>query len=92
MKNLIRRIQELSDGNLQSEMYGPPRFEANADPDAVAARFARQDAREFYTRFDPQNPVLDSYWGDMTLYSFASLDKEQAGYAFDGKTREPVDD
>lgn len=92
MEELIRRIQELSAGNLPSEMYGPPRFEPNPDPGAVAARFARPDARELYARFDPQNPVLASLWGDMSLYSFASLDKEQAGYAFDGKTREPVED
>ena len=92
MEELIRRIQELSEGNLPSEMYGPPRFEPNPDPDAVAARIKRDDAREFYTRFDPQEAVLASLWGDMTLYPFASLDKEQAGYAFDAFTREPVDD
>lgn len=92
MEELIRRIQELSAGNLLSDMYGPPRFIQNPDPDAVRARFDRADAREFYTRFDPQNPVIDSFWGDMKLYSFASLDKKQAGYAFDGKTRQPVEE
>ena len=92
MEELIRRIQELSAGNLPSDMYGPPRFEPNPDPDAVAARFARADARDFYTRFDPQYAVLDSLWGDMTLYPFALLEKEQAGFAFDAFTREPVED
>lgn len=92
MEELIRRIQELSAGNLPSDMYGPPRFEPNPDPDAVAARFTRPDAREFYTRFDPQNAVIDSLWGDMTLYPFATLEKEQAGFAFDAFTREPVAD
>lgn len=92
MEELIRRIQLLSAGNLPSDMYGAPRFEPNPDSDAVAARFARADARAFYARFDPQDAVLASLWGDMTLYAFAALDKEQAGYAFDGRTGEPIED
>ena len=92
MEELIRRIQELAEGSEQARMYGPPHFSPAPDPDAVAAKFARPDAREFYTRFDPQDPALPSFWGDMFLFSFASLDKQQAGYAFDGHSGEAVED
>ena len=93
MEELIDRIVSLSEGFVQSEMYGLPKFAAATDPDAVKRAFQRSDAREFFTRFDPQRPaVVDSFWGDITFYSFAELAKMQIGYATDGRTGEPDED
>ncbi len=92
MEELIRRIQELSTGTMTTEIHGPPRFGPNPDVAAVNKTFARPDAREFYARFDPQNVVIASLWGDLTLFPFAALEQEQAGYAFNAKTRAPEEE
>ena len=92
MEELIKRIVELSADTVQTELYELPEFQADTSPDEVSAKFKRPDAQLFYGQFNPQMVVLSSFWGDMTLYDFASLDKRQDGYSVEGKARTPVED
>lgn len=92
MEELIRRILELTANTPAAEFHGLPEFAANTDPDQVTSRFTRTDAREFYTRHNPVEVVLESIWEDITFYPFAELDDQQIGYAIDGRTGEAVAD
>lgn len=92
MKEQIRRIVELSASSVQTKMYGLPQFLADTDPAEVARRFARADAGEFYGQFNPQDVMLDSFWGDMELYGFRSLEKKQEGYSVHGRDHSPIPD
>lgn len=90
MEHLIARLVELTAKTPAAEFHGLPQFIANADADQVARRFARADAREFYTRHDPSDVVVESIWQDITFSPFAGLNDRQIGYATDGRTGEPV--
>lgn len=92
MERLIGRLLELTANTPAAEFHGPPRFLANTDPDQVDRRFARADARDFYTRHNPVEVVVESIWDDITFYPFADLDDQQIGYATDGRTGDAVAD
>ena len=86
MEELITRLVQLTANTPAVEFHGLPQFIANTDADQVDRRFARADAREFYTRHNPVDAVVESIWQDITFYPFADLDGQQIGYATDGRT------
>ena len=92
MEQLITRLVELTANTPAAEFHGLPQFLANTDRHQVEKRFARADAREFYTRHNPADAVVGSIWQDITFYPFAGLDGQQIGYATDGRTGEPSAD
>ncbi|MFI8595639.1 SMI1/KNR4 family protein [Microbacterium sp. NPDC078428] len=83
---------ELTANTPAAEFHDPPQFLANTDPDQVDNRFTRADARDFYTRHNPVEVVVESIWQDITFYPFADLDDQQIGYATDSRTGEAVAD
>ena len=92
MEELITRLVQLTANTPAVEFHGLPQFVANTDADQVDRRFARADAREFYTRHNPVDAVVESIWQDITFYPFADLDGQQIGYATDGRTGDAAAD
>lgn len=92
MEALISRLLALTANTPAAEFHGPPRFLANTDPDQVHSRFIRADARHFYSRHNPVEVVIESFWQDITFSPFADLDDQQIGYATDGRTGDTVAD
>lgn len=92
MERLISRLLALTAKTPAVDFHGLPQFLANTDPDQVDSRFARADARDFYTRHNPVEVVVESIWQDITFYPFADLDDRQIGYATDGSTGEAAAD